>query len=610
MEYSDSACKLLKVYSEIKSEGRMQKSIFFLAIVFAMEIFLSCQKKFLCPDCDVNKPPLANAGLDQKITLPQDSVLLDGTASTDPDGKIISYKWIKISGPSSFNIINTDSAKTAVKALVAGVYEIELKVTDNGGLSAKDTVQVLVNDPAQPNRTPVACAGVDQTIILPTNSVTLDGSCSSDADNNITSYLWTNISGPAGFTITNANAVQTQATNLVQGVYIFELKVTDAGGLFSKDTMQLTVNAAVVTVDCYGNIRQRINASLTPIATLSQNRQGITVASAGNKILFAGGYTGNYSSGFLSYSRVDIFDISTNSWTTAELSQPRSGIGTAVLNNKIYLAGGWYPGGYSSRVDIYDVITNVWTTAELSKSRAFLAGAAAGSKVLFAGGYGSNSVAPVDIFDVSTNSWSTDTLRNRPLAGMIGDAGIAATVIGSKIYFAGNASDWFGWDFGSITSTINIYDVLDNTWSTSDLSIPRGFMASIAVGNNNYWAGGVNDQSDNFTSVVEIRDVNSGVSTFSCLSHPNAFFSAVQKNNNIVFFTLSPYVPVDWPMSDQIWQNNNSFDIYDLSNNKWSIGILPSTLRSVSIISVNNTIYVAGGTVNGIPSEKVYKLEF
>ena len=115
-----------------------------------------------------------------------------------------------------------------------GTYRFELKVTDNGGLSAKDTVQVIVNDSASTNRPPVANAGADQTITLPTNTVTLNGSGSTDPDNNITSYTWTKISGPSSFNIANANAVQTQVTNLVQGIYQFELKVTDAGGLFQR----------------------------------------------------------------------------------------------------------------------------------------------------------------------------------------------------------------------------------------------------------------------------------------------------------------------------------------------------------------------------------------
>ena len=96
-----------------------------------------------------NNPPVANAGEDQVITLPSNSVNLDGRASTDPDNNIRSYQWTKISGPSSFTIANPSSVQTQVTNLVEGVYQFELKVTDNDGLFAKDTIQINVNDPGR-----------------------------------------------------------------------------------------------------------------------------------------------------------------------------------------------------------------------------------------------------------------------------------------------------------------------------------------------------------------------------------------------------------------------------------------------------------------------------
>lgn len=93
------------------------------------------------------------------------------------------------------------------------------------------------------NNAPVANAGPDQTITLTTNSFNLDGGSSTDRDNNITKYEWINISGPSVVKIANANAVQTSVNNFMEGVYQFELKVTDATGLFSKDTVLVTVKA-------------------------------------------------------------------------------------------------------------------------------------------------------------------------------------------------------------------------------------------------------------------------------------------------------------------------------------------------------------------------------
>ncbi|MEI9913265.1 MAG: hypothetical protein WDO71_28650 [Bacteroidota bacterium] len=46
-----------------------------------------------------NHPPLADAGRDTAITVPLNSVVIDGSASHDPDNNILSYAWTKISAP-------------------------------------------------------------------------------------------------------------------------------------------------------------------------------------------------------------------------------------------------------------------------------------------------------------------------------------------------------------------------------------------------------------------------------------------------------------------------------------------------------------------------------
>src|SRR4030095_12025135 len=202
--------------------------------------FISCKKH---DQIVPNKAPAAHAGADQTIIMPEDSATLDGSGSNDADGNIASFQWTKISGPLSFAISNRAVVSTVVKNLSAGTYQFELKVTDNGSLSAKDTVQIIVDDPMHPNQPPVANAGADQTIALPANSVTFDASGCLDPEMNIVNYTWTKISGPFAFTIVNGNNMQAQVKNLAQGIYQFELKVTDAGGLFSKDTVAITVNS-------------------------------------------------------------------------------------------------------------------------------------------------------------------------------------------------------------------------------------------------------------------------------------------------------------------------------------------------------------------------------
>ena len=213
----------------------MKKNRLCLILICAVIIF-SCEKEKAG-----NKPPTAVAGPDQVITLPTDSISLNGSASNDPDGMISEWRWKKIAGPVSFYIANGATAKTVIKYLTAGSYKFELSVKDENGASAKDTIIVTVNPDPTNNHPPVANAGPDQTITLPRNSVILDGSASRDPDYNSTNYVWTKISGPSSFNIANANALKTEVTDLVGGVYQFELKITDIGGLASKDTIGIGV---------------------------------------------------------------------------------------------------------------------------------------------------------------------------------------------------------------------------------------------------------------------------------------------------------------------------------------------------------------------------------
>ncbi|MEI8060088.1 MAG: T9SS type A sorting domain-containing protein, partial [Ferruginibacter sp.] len=186
-----------------------------------------------------NVSPTANAGPDQFITLPINTVTLAGTGN-DPDGTISAYLWKKIAGPVAGNITNSAAANSTVTALVAGIYNFELTVTDNSGAIAKDTMQVTV---FAPNIPPVANAGLNQSMTLPTNIANLTGS-GTDIDGTITTYLWSKVSGPAIGIITNANIAVTYVTGLVEGIYVFELKVIDNNGAIVTNRMQVTVNPA------------------------------------------------------------------------------------------------------------------------------------------------------------------------------------------------------------------------------------------------------------------------------------------------------------------------------------------------------------------------------
>ena len=216
-----------------------------------------------------NQAPTANAGADRTITLPVNSLTVTGSG-TDADGSIAAYQWTKISGPATFSIATPTQVQTVINNLVQGIYQFELRVTDNLGATGRDTMTVTVN--AAPNQSPVANAGIDRAITLPVNSLTVTGS-GTDPDGSIASYQWTKIAGPTTYTIGTATQAQTVISNLVQGVYQFELRVTDNLGAIGRDTMTVTVNAAA-------NQLPTANAGANQTITLPAS--SVTLTGSGN----------------------------------------------------------------------------------------------------------------------------------------------------------------------------------------------------------------------------------------------------------------------------------------------------------------------------------------
>jgi len=428
------------------------------------------------------------------------------------------------------------------------------------------------------NEKPIAIAGPDQVIAI--DSVFLSGGNSYKNNGTITGYLWTKIYGPDTFNIKDPTAVKTFVNKLVQGVYGFELKVTDNSGLFAKDTVEVRVIFPPPNL-CNNSNRPEVNAQLIPVGVLSEARFGMAVASAGNKILFAGGY--NYVG---PTSRIDIYDIITQAWSTAELSVAGSNIKAVTCGNKIFVVAGQYDSGDPCKyIDVYDVITNTWTVDSLSEPRYEITIGSIGNKVFFAGGeyryldglYSST----VEIYDLSSNTWTTHNFN-------VGRTYMTTVAVNNKLYFAGGLESFND----DALDRIDIYDDASNSWSVSHLHEPKVGFAAIAVADKIYWAGGVNACS------VEIKDINTGTSSNAYLysAGDNVGDKAVTKDGKIIFRPRYYY--------------DNKFDIYDIATASWSIGILPVGIYRSSIISVNNTIYLAGGDLNGPLSNQVWKMEF
>ena len=228
--------------------------------------------------------PIANAGPNQTITLPTNSSSLNGSQSYVPTGgTIASYNWVQISGPGGITITNSTTATPDVTGLQAGVYIFQLTVTNSVGVSASAQVTITV---LPGNAPPVANAGKDTTVSLPVTSITLDGSASYAASGSITSYQWSQISGPNTASFASVSTSITSVYGLQPGIYTFKLIVTDNNGATASSTISDTV------VD---NLRTGSNASLLlyPNPTSSNINLQITNDTSGNVLVFIYDMLGN-----------------------------------------------------------------------------------------------------------------------------------------------------------------------------------------------------------------------------------------------------------------------------------------------------------------------------
>lgn len=150
-------------------------------------------------------------------------VQLDGSGSQDADGDQLIYSWRQVSGQKVF-LINSNTARPSFYAEAAGEYAFELVVSDGRVESEPAIVNVLIEEA---NEIPVAALPAKIAIELGENAV-LDGSNSSDADNDALLYNFKQISGPTQI-LRSTVSQNPQFTVLPKavGTYSFELVVND-----------------------------------------------------------------------------------------------------------------------------------------------------------------------------------------------------------------------------------------------------------------------------------------------------------------------------------------------------------------------------------------------
>jgi hypothetical protein len=122
---------------------KMKRSLITLLLPFycLMLCFAACKKDTANT---YNKIPVADAGFDTIVDATTTTVLLDGTASYDVDGSIVAYNWEQLSGPNKATFSNAGGASNVASNLIPGIYQFNLRVTDNRGANTRAEKKVMV----------------------------------------------------------------------------------------------------------------------------------------------------------------------------------------------------------------------------------------------------------------------------------------------------------------------------------------------------------------------------------------------------------------------------------------------------------------------------------
>jgi len=191
----------------------------------------------------VNDAPVADAGPDQTLYENSVTATLSAANSTDADDDIDTYSWEQLSGP-QVDLSGPDEAMPTflLPDVNMGGASLSFRVTvkDRSDLQSQDTCIVNVT---WTNIPPTADAGDDQAV-GEGEAVYLDGSDSHDMDDGVSSFQWSQVSGPE---VELTGAASTMPAFIAPDInsdtaLAFQLTVTDTHGLQATDTCTVNIS--------------------------------------------------------------------------------------------------------------------------------------------------------------------------------------------------------------------------------------------------------------------------------------------------------------------------------------------------------------------------------
>ena len=247
----------------------------FLIRCLVLVIFTaSCRK---ADDLTPNRPPISVAGPSQSVKS-GDTVLLNGSESSDANKDSLYYSWSFISKPvsSTVEISGFDQMEATFMPDRTGSYIVKLLVSDGIDHDA-DTTEIMVSGGNLP---PVARAGNDIFANLG-DKISLDGSASSDPEGSSLTYSWKILSQPSESVSTLISPGSASSVIVTDKAGTYEIMLTVSDGTFNaSDTVFVFTNPPEIT-----GINPDKGTSGTEVIVSGKNFDN---TSAGNAVFFNG----------------------------------------------------------------------------------------------------------------------------------------------------------------------------------------------------------------------------------------------------------------------------------------------------------------------------------
>jgi hypothetical protein len=235
----------------------------------------------------LNNLPIADPGFTQNAHSAYGTPLvfnISGSASHDPDGDSLTYKWRIVSKPagSTAYLSSLTDINPTLTCNIPGAYVVGLIVSDGAIDSSEATVTLNYI-----NGVPTANAGTNfsqHAAYGVPNVFQLDGGGSSDGDSDALGYTWTLKSWPSGSTAALSDRYISNPTLTADklGSYVIGLVVNDGFASSAESTITITyTNATPIAVaGTYANVlyANRGNVALSGIGSTDDDSDLLTYA--------------------------------------------------------------------------------------------------------------------------------------------------------------------------------------------------------------------------------------------------------------------------------------------------------------------------------------------